>query len=115
MKLTKKIMEEHNIHNSYNLAQAAKSPIFIEYHPATKGQYAHWQWIRFTDTGIRHREFTVTHRGAKELVLQEASALIKKAFGINITDKDVFGGYHPEGTLKKLEDMFNKEQKNGAH
>ncbi len=110
MKLTKKILNEHNIQNSYNIAQVVKSPIFIDYVPANNGRltsrYAYWIWTRFTNEGIRTKDFTVTHREAKEPVLQEAIALIKNKFGISITDKDAFGGYHPEGTLKKLEDTF---------
>ena len=105
-KLTRKILNEHNIYNSYNLAKAVNSPIYLDYIPADNGRltshYPYWQWRRFTDNGERTKDFTVTHREAKEPVLQEAIALVKKHFGIDVTDKDPFGGYHPQGTIEKL-------------
>lgn len=111
MKLTKKILSEHHIHNPYNLAEKVGNKIFIDYVPADNGRltshYAYWNFVRFADDGRYHKAFTVTHREVKEAVLQQVIALVKKKYGINITDKDVFGGYHPEGTLKKLESMFS--------
>lgn len=106
MKLTRKILNEHHIFNPHNLSRTVGSLIYLEYIPADNGRltshYAYWQWRRFVDNGERIKKFTVTHREAKEPVLQEAIALIKKHFDIDITDKDPFGSYHPQGTLEKL-------------
>lgn len=111
MNLTKKILREHNIHNSYNLAKKAGTKIFIDYIPADNGRltacYAYWEYMCLTDTGYYHKEFTITHREVKVSILQEVIAYVKRKHGINITDKDVFGGYHPEGTLKKLREIFD--------
>ena len=111
-KLTSKILNEHKIFNSYDIAKAVNSPIYLCYTPADNGRltshYASWVWRRFVEGGIRSKEFSVTHRETKYTVLEEAIALIKISFSINITDKDPFGGYHPEGTLNKLEKIVNK-------
>ena len=107
MKLTKKRLSQINIHDSYTLAKRVGSRIFLEYVPADNGRltshYAYWRYVRFTDEGLlKSRTFTVTCRERKASVLLEVISLVKTKFGINIVDKDVFGGYHPEGTLKKL-------------
>ena len=111
-KLTRKVLNEHNIYNPYNLAKAINSPIYIEYVPADNGRltshYAYWVWRRFVGGGEKTKKFTVTHREVKYSVLEEAITLIKKHFNINITDKDPFGAYHTEGTLDKLVKMVYK-------
>ena len=33
---------------------------------------------------------------------------ILKKYGLKVTDKDVFGNWHPEGTLDKLKELINK-------
>ncbi len=114
MKITKKLLNEHNIFNSYNLAQVVGSKIFIDYIPADNGRltsrYAYWKYTRLAETGYYHKDFTVTHREAKEPKLQEAIAYVKSKHGINITDKDIFGAYHPEGTLNKLQEIISNKE-----
>lgn len=80
--------------------------MYIDYVPADRGRltshYAYWKFMRLTNKGYTYRKFTVTHREAKEPVLQQVFAYVKAKYGINMADKDVFGAYHPEGTLIKL-------------
>lgn len=109
MKLTKAVLAKLHIYNSWGVAQATGQKVFISYKPAESrrlaSHFAYWSIIRLAGTGYYHKDLTVTHREVKELVLQQAIALVKKQYKLNITDKDVFGGYHPEGTLRKLEVM----------
>ncbi len=113
MKLTKKLLNEHHIFNSYDIADTLGTKIFIEYIPADNGRltshYAYWRMIRHADDRRYNKHFTVTHREVKQTVLQEAIAYVNDTHHINITDKDAFGAYHPEGTLKKLEDIIKGE------
>ena len=109
MRLTKTVLREHHIFNPYNLSDMVGTQVFIEYVPADNGRltahYAYWRMIRKADSKQYAKQFTVTHREVKQIVLQEAIAYVKNVHHINITDKDAFGGYHPEGTLGKLERM----------
>lgn len=112
MKLTKKILCANNICNSYLLAQKAGNKIFIDYVPADNGRltshYAYWKTQRLdflrpenkSKEGSKH--FTVTCRDEKEKVLKQAIAWIKQVYGIEITEKDPFGGWHPTFTMEKL-------------
>ena len=111
MKLTRKTLNEHHIFNSYNIWQLLDNPIYLDYCPADNGRltshYAYWKYYRKTDKGIKTKDdFTVTCREQKYPVLEQAIKFIKDQFNIVITDKDPFGGYHPEGSLKRLEDII---------
>ena len=117
MKLRKKVLDTLKIYNSYDIARKVGNNIFIEYIPHDNGRltshYAYWNFIRLGEYSDKlslqqiyyHKDFTVTHREVKESVLQEVITYVKTKYGINITDKDVFGSYHPEGTLEKLENL----------
>lgn len=110
MKLTKKILNEHGMHNSYNIAKKVGGKIFIDYVTADNGRLtshsAYWQFVRLTEDGYAHKDFREIHRDNKVIVLQEAVAYAKRIYNIDITDKDPFGAYHPTGTLEKLETLI---------
>ncbi len=115
MKLTKKILNEHGIHNLYDLVKVLNSQICLYYVPATNERlnynYAFWRYIRHTENGDKQKDFTVTCREQKQPVFEQAVKFIKGNFGIEITDKDPFGGYHPKGTLDKLRELIESENK----
>ncbi len=113
-KLTKKYLNEHHIFNSWDIRTLVGTKILIEYTSADNGRltsrYAYWSYSRLADDGHRYsKDFTVTCREDKEPVLQQAILFVKNKYDVNITDKDVFGTYHPEGTLQKLQDILSKE------
>lgn len=113
MKLTKKILSEHGIRNSYNIAKKVGSKIFIDYVAADNGRLtshsAYWQFVRLTEDGYAHKDFLGVHRDNKVIVLQEAVAYAKRIYNTDITDKDPFGAYHPKGTLEKLKALIKSE------
>jgi len=121
MKITKNILNLNNIHNSYNLAEKVGNKIFINYVPADEGglssHYAYWQSQRldFIITQNKSKQgtkdFTVSCRENKLPKLQEAIKWIKNIYGIEITDKDPFGGWHPKETISKLEKLIDSEKK----
>jgi len=43
--------------------------------------------------------------------LNEAIKWVKDTYDIDITDKDPFGTYHPSGTLEKLRELIEDEDK----
>ena len=121
MKLTKQLLRDHGIHNEHNVSEKAGAKIYITYCPADNGRltarYAFWRYYRTSKLDERNtsetgqKDFTVTCRENKNKVLSEAIALIKRNYGIEITDKDPFGGWHPKGTLEKLSKLIEGETK----
>lgn len=120
MKLTKKILNEHHIINSWDIAKTAKNKMFIGYSSAELGRAsrsAHWQVVGIgiatdKDTHWRNygnKTFTVYRREEKNPKLQEAIQWVKTTYNIDMTDKDPFGGWHPKGTLEKLEALIKSE------
>jgi hypothetical protein len=114
MKLTKKILREHKIYNSYDVAKKLGSKIFIDYIPACNDRlvahHAFWRFMRLVDAGYNYKDFTVTCRENKLPILQEVIKFVKEKCNIDITDKDPFGAYHPKGTLKKLEALIKSDK-----
>lgn len=110
MKLPKKFLNEHNIFNSWGIADNNNDhKIFIEYIPADNGRltsrYASWRLIRIQntkDTIYSYKEFTVTCRENKPIELQKAIAWVKEKYGLDCTEKDPFGGYQVVGTLENI-------------
>lgn len=116
MKLTKRVLEQHHIHNPYNLAEKAGSKIYIDYIPADNGRltarYAFWTTYRLdflrpeNKTKEGAKQFVVRSRDEKEMILKEAIEWVKRFYNIEISEKDVFSAWHPKGTLKKLSNVL---------
>jgi len=114
MKLTKNILNEHGIYNSYDIAKKLGNKIFVCYVPATNGRlnqhYAYWEYERFDEGKQFSKNFTVTCRENKPIVFETALNFIRDEFGLDITDKDPFGAYHPSGTLDKLKALIEGDK-----
>jgi hypothetical protein len=121
MKLTRKILNEHGIHNSFGIAQKAGNKLFIGYSPAIHGRAstsAKWQvhGMGFaTDTKAHWADYgskTFDIWGRDEILPQLNAAIkwVKETYNIDITDKDPFGAYHPKGTLGKLEALIKADK-----
>ncbi len=102
MKLTKKLLNEQGIFTSFDVARKAGNRIFIDYIPADGRLTAYWRYKRLIETGYYHKDFPVTCRENKEPKLKEAIQYVTGRHKINITEKDPFGAWHPEGTMEKL-------------
>ena len=121
MKITKKLLIQHNIYNSYMLAKIAKNKLFIIYIPSVGGigWAAKWQVYGLdfkTDTksywaDFGKKTFDVFTRIDKEPQLQKAIAWVKEVYNIDITEKDPYGSWHPKGTLDKLTIIVKELQK----
>jgi hypothetical protein len=114
MKLTKNLLRQHRIFNSFDVAKATGGKLFISYSPPQYGRMAdsaNWQvrGLKFqTDPNgpwYNHgdKTFEVYNRQEKPVKLAEAIQWVQEHYGLKITDKDVWGDYHVEGTLKKIE------------
>lgn len=118
MKITKKLLNEIGICNSYILAQKIGNKIFIDYVSADNGRltshYAYWKTYRLdflrpenkTKEGLK--QFWVHGRDEKESVLKQAIDWIKRVYNIEITERDVWGNWHITGTMAKLEKLLRK-------
>lgn len=111
MKLTKNILRENRIHNPYNIAKRANSKLFIDYSPQQLGRAYHnakWQVVGInfhTDLNAHwadysNKTFDIYRREDKQPQLDLAMAWCKEQYGIEEWEKDVFGSYHPKGTLE---------------
>ena len=115
MKLTKKILREHGFYSPFYIANKLGNEIFVDYIPATNerlnSHYAYWKCTHFEGMRTLHADFTIYNRQDKQPVLNKVIAVLKKKYNIDITDKDPFGGYHPKGTLDKLQKLIESENK----
>lgn len=113
IKLTKKLLKEKRI-NSYDVMQLTGNKFIIDYMPANNGRfakYAYWHYKYYVeDNRYYHREFTVRCKADKQPALQQAINHVKTKYGIDMTDKDPFGAYHPSGTLDKLISILSTPQ-----
>ena len=122
MKLTKKILNEHGIYNPHNLATKLGNKLYIGYTPADMSRAGHsakWQVVglgfrtnpkaHWTDYGCK--TFDVLARREKYNQLNEAVQWVSDTYHIGITDRDPFGIYHPKGTLDKLSELIESENK----
>ena len=117
MKLTKQILRDNKIYNSWNISKRTEVNIFIIYFPVNSGiayHSARWETIEIKSdkvgifTNYIKLEFPVYNIKDKENELEKAKAFVLKKYGLKVTDKDVFGNWHPEGTLDKLKELINK-------
>ena len=117
MKLTKQILRDNKIYNSWNISKRTEVNIFIIYFPVNSGiayHSARWETIEIKSdkvgifTNYSKLEFPVYNIKDKENELEKAKAFVLKKYGLKVTDKDVFGNWHPEGTLDKLKELINK-------
>jgi hypothetical protein len=109
MKLTKAYLESKGITNTWNIGSKLNQ-IFIDYHPAQNSRlnyhYAFWRIVRLKENGgFGYIDFTVTCRENKQPELEKAIYIAKQKYGVDITDKDPFGGWHIKGTLDKLANL----------
>ena len=109
-KLTKNNLTSLNIYNSHSLAKKAGNFCYVKYVLAENSRlmsrYAYWNFIRFTDNGYRHIEFTITHKEVKQTMLEKAIGYTRKRYGVIINEKDAFGNYHMQGTLEKIANLY---------
>ena len=121
MKLTKRVLRENKIINSYDIARIAESKLYISYSPADYGRASHsasWDimGINFkTDPSgawynYGHKSFGMYGRGDKLPKLADAMRWVKETYGITEWEKDIFGSYQIKGTLALID---TKETKGG--
>lgn len=119
MKITSKLLNSIGIYSSYNIAGKVANKLFIAYSPATNGlgaRYAQWgvHGMGFITNPSAHWQdygantFVVTCRENKEPKLQEAIAWVKEKYGLDITERDVWGSYHVTGTMDKLKELLKE-------
>lgn len=121
MKLTKKILREYKLINSYDIARKLGNPFFLAYSPVKHGRaYRCATWsvhgLKFLtnpdapwyDHG--RKTFNVFRKEEKEPKLQEAVTWVKETYGVEMTDLDVHGSYHPAGSLDKLKKILKDEK-----
>lgn len=110
MKYTKKFWNSLHIHNSHNIASAGLR-FFISFSPQVTGRGYHsakYQVIKigsktdynshWTDNG--HKTFIIGFEYTKEQALWAAMTWAKMKFGYADWEKDVFGCYHPKGSMQ---------------
>ncbi len=113
MKLAKKYLKYHRIFNPYGIAQRANNKLFIAYSPQTLGRMcenAHWQIIGIdfksdpNSAWYNHgnKTFNVFSREEKQPQLEMAFNWCAEQYGLKAWEKDVWGDYHPSGTLARL-------------
>ena len=124
IKPTKKILNSLGIHNPHNVAAEGGAKLFIYYRCQETGrayQSAAWQvcGIGFK-TGPKgdswrdggDKTFSIWDvRQQKASKLEEAKAWAKKRVGIKSWERDVFGAWHPKGTLQNIVDQISKKQR----
>jgi hypothetical protein len=90
--------------------------MYIDYIPADNGSltahYAYWRFMHLSNSatlnaGYGYKVFTVTCRAEKQPQLEQAKDFVKRKYGLDMTDKDPWGAYHPSGTLAKLREIVN--------
>jgi hypothetical protein len=121
LKITKSLLYKYRISNGWNLTVAARNKLYISFLPSDTGRGGHsakWQVIGLgfnTDDkawwgDYGRKTFNINGRDDKEPKLKKAIAWVKETYGLNITDKDVFGDWHVEGTLDKLREYILAKQ-----
>ena len=110
MNLTKQILRDHKIYNSFDILKVVGNSILIDYIPADNSRlmsrYAYWRMSRFEGDNIYKLEKSVTCREEKPVQLEIIRKYVRSRYGLDMTDKDPFGAYHPAGTLQKLIDLI---------
>lgn len=118
IKLTKKLLNENRIFNPHGIATATNEKLFIGFTPADYGKAghsAHWRIVgnKFnTDPkswwGNYGCKTFIFHRDTKNSVLVEAKAWVKERYGLDITERDIWGNWHVTGTMDKLREIISK-------
>jgi hypothetical protein len=120
MKLTKKLLNENNIFNSYDISKKTGGYPFIVFWSAEHGKVSHnakWQVIRIgykTDPteawyNNGNKTFDIWNSTEKESQLTKAKAWVKKRYGLDITERDVWGSWHVSGTMDKLKEIIKSK------
>lgn len=118
-KLTKRNLNAAGIHNSRDLATAAGNRILITKSRGPIGNsFSGWRvvGIRFKtdpeaawyDHGCK--TFNAWGREAQAIALSNAIAWVKDTYNLTVSERDVWGVWHVEGTLGKIEKYLQKEQ-----
>jgi hypothetical protein len=112
MRITKKILWEHHFINSWDIARKLGNPFFLGYSGAGAYRCASWTVVGLefkTDPNEASawydhgdKTFNVFNRAEKQMKLEKAVAWVKEKYGVEITDRDPHGNYHPKGTLERL-------------
>jgi hypothetical protein len=112
MKLTKNILTENKVYNPYNLAQFVGEKVYISFQAQERGRISHsakWQVVGInfkTDPeeayyNYGHKTFTIWEHD-KETQLLAARAWVKEKYGMDMTERDVWGNWHVTGTMDKM-------------
>lgn len=119
MKITKEMLRSINIVNPYEIAKKTGNKIFLDYSPAETGRASRpAKWMVYgmgfvTDPDAHwldmgRKVFLVGYKAEKEPMRLEAVKWVKEKYNIDLTDRDVWGNYHPAGTLDKLSKLLGK-------
>jgi len=114
MKITKNSLRELKIYNSYNLARAGSSKLFINYMPGESGRVAHYPYWAVSGINFKvepnsawydygNKTFPLSCRADKEPMLNEAIDWCYQNFNIpkDQWEKDPFGNWQIQGTIQK--------------
>ncbi len=119
MKFTKKLLNEHHIFNSHDIARITGAKLFIGYSPQSIGRMyspSKWQVVGMkiaTDptahwTDHKNKTFDVYNQADKLILLESAKAWVKEKYGMDMTERDVWGSWHVAGTMDKLKAIILK-------
>ncbi len=127
MKLTKKILREANIINSWDIGKIAHNRVILYYEHATHDRLAHCATWQVSGIGFKTNpeaawydhgcKTFIVHDKNTEEAFQEAQKWCQEHHELTGTkprekwERDPHGNYHPEGTLAKIEN-FLKDGRN---
>lgn len=101
---TKKQWNDVGICNPWGIMLAGGSPVMVVYHSQATWQSPEW----LTQTPARAKqEFRLwgepgaTAQECKVSVLKRAQDTAGEKYGITAWERDVWGGWHPEGTMER--------------
>jgi hypothetical protein len=130
MKLTKAILNKYKIHNSWQIAEILNNKLFLAYNPIQDGRAyrsANWKIVGInfkTDPDSPWynggcKTFSVfgsNHKRAKKESFDQAINWIKEKYGLEMTDRDIWGNYHQSNSLMKLRVILEEnKQINESH
>lgn len=119
MKLTKKTLIENKIFNPYDIAEITQEKIFISFTPADTGRIGHSAHWQITGIGFKtdpteawynygNKTFDIYSRKDKDPQLEEAKTWAKEHYGLEFSERDVWGNWHVTGTMDKLKEIILK-------
>jgi hypothetical protein len=119
MKLTKKILNENRIFNPHDIARITGEKVYIAYSPQSIGRMyspSKWQIVGiniYTDptahwTDHKTKTFDIFNHTDKLVLFETAKAWVKEKYGMDMTERDVWGNWHVTGTMDKMKAIIQK-------